>query len=86
MDRLHLLEERLQAAGMTHSVIARRYADDHWDEAVRGAACIYVEKPTNTVAVEAWSVYLWADGRMVLSAAMPADIRAILEAWRGVIG
>jgi hypothetical protein len=82
MDRLTLLEQHLQAAGLTLTIVTYRYADDHWDEAVRGAACIYVEKPTLTAAVDAWSVYLWDDGRMVLSAAMPDDVRAVLEAWK----
>jgi hypothetical protein len=72
--------ERLTALGLTLVTITCRYDDNYWDESLRGAACLYVEEMANeTIVSNAWPVYVWPDGRVLLSPSMPAAVRAVFE-------
>ena len=71
----------LQGLGLSLCVITRYYDENYWDESLRGAACLYVEEIDieSQVVRNAWPVYVWPDGRLLLRTTMPEAICAILE-------
>jgi hypothetical protein len=84
-ERLDSLRDLLLPHDMGVELICHRYADDYWDEALRGAGCIYIVKHTDYDGVysDSWSVYFMADGSVTIYAGMPAEAVACLKEWLG---
>ncbi len=77
------LSDRLRPLNMGLEIICYRYADDYWDEALRGAGCIYIVKCTEYEGVysDSWPVYFMADGSWSVSKGLPAEAAACLQEW-----
>jgi hypothetical protein len=73
--------EPLRCIGLSLCIITRCYDENYWDEALRGAACLYVEDldVESQIVRNAWPIYVWPDGRTMIPSATPAEIRAVLE-------
>ena len=80
-DVLDKFTEPLRILGLNLCVITLCYDENYWDETLRGAACLYVEETDieSQIVRNAWPVYVWPDGRMMIPSAMPAEFRSVLE-------
>lgn len=69
----------LQGLGLSLCIVTRCYDENYWEETLRGAACLYVEEidAESQIVRNAWPVYVWPNGRLMLALRMPESVRSI---------